>query len=214
MMIDIEKLRTLYKFSKEITLNDAQELLNSSDSISLAKRSTLFEQGSKDTKIYYLRKGLVRMYHLKDNGEEITFSLIPEHNVVANFDFIATQQPSNYFYETPENSSFFSIDYQVLDAIVSKNPKLEANRKYFLRKIIFDVKERLETFILMNPEERYMKFMKNFPDLSNRVPDKYIANMLGITAVSLSRIRNRISKKNNGFFTSYLLLSGCITLTC
>ena len=194
-MIDIEKLRTLYKFGKELSLQDAQDLLKNAKSASFKKKKIIFEEGSKDTQVYFLRKGLVRMYHIKENGEEITFSLIPEHNVVANFDFIATEKPSKFYYETLENCSFFRIDYQVLDSILSKNAKLEANRKYFLRKIIFNVKERLETFVLMNPEERYLKFITDFPDLTNRVPDKYIANVLGITAVSLSRIRKRISSK-------------------
>ena len=194
-MIDIEKLRTLYKFSKELSLQDAQDLLKTAKSTSFKKKEIIFEEGSKDTQIYFLREGLVRMYHIKENGEEITFSLIPENNVVANFDFIATEKPSQFYYETLENCSFFRIDYQVLDNIVSKNTNLEANRKYFLRKMIFKVKERLETFVLLNPEERYLKFIKDFPDLTNRVPDKYIANVLGITPVSLSRIRKRISSK-------------------
>jgi len=194
-MIDIEKLRTLYKFSKELSLQDAQDLLKTAKSTSFKKKEIIFEEGSKDTQIYFLREGLVRMYHIKENGEEITFSLIPENNVVANFDFIATEKPSPFYYETLENCSFFRIDYQVLDNIVSKNANLEANRKYFLRKMIFKVKERLETFVLLNPEERYLKFIKDFPDLTNRVPDKYIANVLGITPVSLSRIRKRISSK-------------------
>jgi len=194
-MIDLEKLKTLYKFGKELSLQDAQDLLKTAKSISFKKKEILFEKGSKDTQIYFLRKGLVRMYHIKDTGEEITFSLIPENNVVANFDFIATENPSKFYYETLENCSFFSIDYQVLDSIVSKNSKLESNRKFFLRKIIFEVKERLETFVLMTPEERYLKFIEDFPDLINRVPDKYIAHILGITPVSLSRIRNRIASK-------------------
>lgn len=194
-MIDIEKLRTLYKFGKELSLQDAQDILKTAKSTSFKKKKIIFEEGSKDTQIYFLRKGLVRMYHIKENGEEITFSLIPENNVIANFDFIATEKPSKFYYETLENCSFFKIDYHVLDAIVSKSVKLEANRKYFLRKIIFQVKERLESFVLMNPEERYLKFIKDFSDLTNRVPDKYIANVLGITPVSLSRIRKRISSK-------------------
>lgn len=194
-MIDIEKLRTLYKFGKELSLQDAQDILRTAKSISFKNKEIIYEEGSKDTQVYFLHKGLVRMYYIKENGEEITFSLIPEHNVVANFDFIATEKPSKFYYETLENCSFFRIDYQVLDSILSKNAKLEANRKYFLRKIIFNVKERLETFVLMNPEERYLKFITDFPDLTNRVPDKYIANVLGITAVSLSRIRKRISSK-------------------
>ena len=194
-MIDIEKLRTLYKFSKELSLQDAQDLLKTAKSTSFKKKEKILKKGIKNTQIYFFLEGLVRMYHIKENGEEITFSLIPENNVVANFDFIATEKPSPFYYETLENCSFFRIDYQVLDNIVSKNANLEANRKYFLRKMIFKVKERLETFVLLNPEERYLKFIKDFPDLTNRVPDKYIANVLGITPVSLSRIRKRISSK-------------------
>ncbi len=95
-MIDLDKLRTFYRFGKEITLKDAQELLKSAKSESIKKRIMLFEQGSKGSKIYYLRKGLVRLYHIKDNGEEITFSLIPKHNAMVNFDFIATEQASKF----------------------------------------------------------------------------------------------------------------------
>ena len=54
--------------------------------------------------------------------------------------------------------------------------------------------QRLETFVLMNAEERYEDFIKNNPTLSNRVPDKYLANVLGI-AVSLSRIQRIVHKK-------------------
>ncbi|MBK8659738.1 MAG: hypothetical protein IPN22_12925 [Bacteroidetes bacterium] len=49
--------------------------------------------------------------------------------------------------------------------------------------------------MLLSPEERYLKFIQKYPDLLNRVPNKYIANVLGITPVSLSRIRKRISTK-------------------
>ena len=194
-MINIEKLRSIYRFSKELSIRDAQELLKSAKSESIRKKTTLFEQGSKDTKLYYLRKGLVRMYHVKDNGEEITFNLFPEHSLIANFEFIGMETASKFYYETIEDCSFFSLDYHVLENIVSKNPKLEANRKFFLRKVLKNSFERVQTFVLMNPEERYQKFIKDFPDLTNRVPDKYIAQILGITAVSLSRIRKRISTK-------------------
>lgn len=55
-----------------------------------------------------------------------------------------------------------------------------------------------ESFILYSAEERYLNFVKNNPDIVNRVPGKYIANVLGITPVSLSRIRKRIAQKKAG----------------
>lgn len=194
-MIDLEKLRTLYKFGKDLSLIDAEKLLKSATVESVNKKAFLFKQGSKDTKLYYLKKGLVRMFHIKENGEEITFNLLPEHSIIANFDFIGTQEPSKYYYETLEDCSVFCLDYHVFETIVSNNPKLQANRKFFLRRLIKQTVDRVESFVLLNPEERYQKFIKDFPDLTNRVPDKYIAQTLGVTPVSLSRIRKRIALK-------------------
>jgi len=47
----------------------------------------------------------------------------------------------------------------------------------------------------MSPEERCLKYVSDYPNLVNRVPDKYIANVFGITPVSLSRSRMRIAAK-------------------
>ena len=55
--------------------------------------------------------------------------------------------------------------------------------------------ERVESFTLHSPEERYINFVKSKPNIVNRVPDKYIATILGMTPVSLSRIRKRIATK-------------------
>jgi CRP-like cAMP-binding protein len=46
------------------------------------------------------------------------------------------------------------------------------------------------------PEERFQNLLKKQPDLFQRVPQKYIANFLGVSPESLSRIRNRILQKS------------------
>ncbi|MNL63070.1 hypothetical protein D3C87_1871610 [compost metagenome] len=51
--------------------------------------------------------------------------------------------------------------------------------------------DRISSFILDTPEERYLKMLKTDPDIMQRVPQHYVANYLGITPVSLSRIRKR-----------------------
>jgi DNA-directed RNA polymerase subunit F len=55
--------------------------------------------------------------------------------------------------------------------------------------------QRVESFVFLSPEERYQKYVEDHPNIINRAPDKYIANILGITPVSLSRIRSRIASK-------------------
>lgn len=194
-MIDLYKLRQIYKFGKEINLSDIQLVLKVAKRETYKKKEFILEQGSKSSKVYYIRKGLVRMYHVNEYGDEITFKLLPEHHVIANFEFLLEDKPSKYYFETLEKTSVICSDYQTLDNIASKYPKLESNRKYFLRKLLSEAKDRIESFVLLTPEQRYLKFIKDYPEMCNRVPDKYIAHVLGITPVSLSRIRKRIATK-------------------
>ena len=87
------------------------------------------------------------------------------------------------------------MNYDTLQRIFESNMKFESNRKYVFQKIIRQMLKRLESFVLYSPEERYQLYIKDYPNIVNRVPDKYIANVLGITPVSLSRIRKRIAEK-------------------
>ena len=64
-----------------------------------------------------------------------------------------------------------------------------------MMKILSESLSALDDFILLSPEQRYLKFIQDHPVLLNRAPIKYIANVLGITPVSLSRIRKRIANK-------------------
>ena len=145
--------------------------------------------------MFTFRSGLVRTYCINDKGDEITFGLISENQILTNIDIILFDQPSRFYYECIEDTKTFSIDFDKVQNIIERNPKLERNRKFFARNAMKKMLQRLETFVLMNAEERYEDFIKNNPTLSNRVPDKYLANVLGITAVSLSRIRARIVHK-------------------
>jgi ribosomal protein L10 len=60
--------------------------------------------------------------------------------------------------------------------------------------IVTCYEDRTNSFITHTPEERYLKLLETGKEILQKVPQHYIANYLGITAVSLSRIRNRISK--------------------
>ena len=194
-MVDLNRLKQIYKFGKELSLKDIQVLLKAAKNGSFCKKELLINEGSKRNDVFYIKSGLVRCFNINDKGEEITLKLIPEHQVVANVDLILFSQASRYFFEALENTEVFFIDYDVLQDLVARNPKLEANRKYVLQRLLKESMERVESFVLLTPEERYLRFVKDYPGITNRVQDKYIANVLGITPVSLSRIRKRIASK-------------------
>jgi CRP-like cAMP-binding protein len=194
-MIDFEQLRKVYHFGKDLSVKDIQAFFKAAEKLSFKKKEILIHEGTKNNTVFYIRKGLVRCYYVNDKGDEITFRLIPEHDMVINSDLILFNQPSKFYYQAFESTKTYAIDYDILQAIIANNGTYKSNRKFVYQELLRQAQQRIESFVLYTPEERYELYLKDFPNLVNRVPDKYIANILGITPVSLSRIRKRIASK-------------------
>lgn len=195
-MIDLDKLRLIYNLGKNLTFADAQELLKSAKTRSFAVGELLIREGQTRKEVFFIRQGLVRGVRINDKGEEITTMLRWENQPIASPYLILFQEPAQQNFEALEPTDVFCIDFDTMESIIARNPKLEANRKYFLQNILKEAMERIDSFILLSPEERYLEFIRTKPDIVDRVPGKYIATLLGITPVSLSRIRKRIASRN------------------
>lgn len=194
-MVDLEKLKILYNFGKNLALSDVQVLLKCAKIKSYAQGEYLIKEGQLKKEVFLIRKGLVRAFRISDKGEEITTMLRWEHQALASPDLTLFNEPARQFFEALEPTNVFCIDYDELQTIFTENPKLEANRKYVLQNILREALQRIDAFVMLSPEERYLDFIKSNPDIANRVPNKYIAHILGITPVSLSRIRKRIASR-------------------
>jgi CRP-like cAMP-binding protein len=194
-MIDFQKLRKIYQFSSNVRLSDAMALIKSAKSKSFEAGEYLLKAGSWAKDIYFIRKGIARSFAINQRGDEITTMLRWENQIVTNADAILFEQPSRSYWQVIEPTETFSLDLEVAQDIVSNNPRLEENRKYLLRTLLKEAFTRIDTFVMLSPEERYLDFLESHKEIVNRVPDKYIANILGITPVSLSRIRKRLATK-------------------
>lgn len=194
-MLDFEKIRSIYKLGKDLSLKDIQSLISKAKRKSYAPSEYLIEEGTLKRELFFIRKGLVRSFAVDEKGDEITVGLNWENQPIASPDTILFDQASRYYFQAIEQTEVLYMDYDLVQTIISKNPKLEQNRKYILQKMLKQAYTRIESFVLYSPEQRYIRFVQSNPDIVNRVPDKYIANVLGITPVSLSRIRKRIAVK-------------------
>jgi len=157
---------------------------------------TLIEKGAKKKDLLFVRKGLVRSYFTTENGDEVTFQLFSEFSFLGNVYSILFDEPSKLSFHALEHTKVYTIDYVSFQDLIAKNPILLGLGKFDLGKWgMQQAFMRVEAFVLLSPEERYLKYMNDYPDIINRAPDKYIANVLGITPVSLSRIKGRIAAK-------------------
>lgn len=92
-----------------------------------------------------------------------------------------------------ENCSLLQLHFDDLQKIYKKYPTWESFFRQLLQEAYIETTKRVEGFITKSAEQRYNEFIVNRPDLIQRVPQQYIATYLGITPVSLSRIRGKIS---------------------
>jgi len=195
-MIEVfQTLKKFYKLSSSLSFQDAQQLIKAAHTETFPAGSYLMEAGTRSQKIYLVRKGLLRVYLVNDKGSEITTGLRWENQIYANTDVILFERPSRFYVQALEKTSVFSMEFDKAQAILERNPELEKNRKYVLRNLLKHSLEHTESFVLYSAEERYQNYIDKNPDIVNRVPGKYIANILGITPVSLSRIRKRLVEK-------------------
>ncbi len=163
---------------------------------SIPKGEIILPKKSTRKELYFIRKGLVRSFLINDKGDEITFQLYSETQTFTNIHAILLNEASKFSYQAIENTKVYCINYDEFRKATSTNKELfELSRTFIGKKMIKQAFLRTESFVFLNPEERYKKFIKDNPKLANRVPDMYLANVLGITPVSLSRIRKRIVKK-------------------
>lgn len=194
-MIDLEQIRQFYQLKDGLDIEDVQKLLDAARHKVLQPTDFLIREGSLNKEVFFIKSGLIRGFAINDKGDEITVDLRAEHQLITNLPMILFNEPMNFSYQAIEITEVLYTDHDLLHEIVSHHPRLEENRKSILLNIIKKQSERVGAFVMYSPEERYIKYVEEYPDIINRVPNKYIANYLGMTPVSLSRIRKRIANK-------------------
>lgn len=194
-MISQDKLLLFATIFQDLPLEDLAGLFAKASLKKLSHGEIYIHLQEENKKLAYIEKGIIRVYSFKENGDEATLLLRWEDQFIGSHDSILLNKPSNFIYQALEDTQILEIDYCQIEKIMAENPKYEPIRNHVLMSMLSASLKMIEDFILLNPEERYKKLITEKFDIVNRVPDKYIASMLGITPVSLSRIRKRISSK-------------------
>lgn len=138
--------------------------------------------------IYFIRKGLARIYYFKD-GMDITESFSFENEIIARIESLFTGKPSRKAIQVLEDSEIIAIDAVRLVKLYDAYPEIERLFRKIFEKAYVETVNRIESIQFYSAEERYKSLLDQTPDLLKRVPLKFIASYLGITQQSLSRIR-------------------------
>lgn len=156
----------------------------------IASKTILLHEGEISNNIYLIKKGCLREWFNKD-GKDITFQFFFEGQPVASIDSFMNQKPSLFTIESIEPTTVLSIGKADFEKLQVTYPEFKNGFQDFIFQRFRNYGQLFLSRIKDTPQERYEDLMKNHPEIIKRVPQHYIASFLGITPISLSRIRNR-----------------------
>ena len=159
-----------------------------SNSITIGKNKDLQPIGHTCKTIYFIKKGVARIYYFKD-GIDITESFFFENSIIARVESLFTGKPSRKAIQILENAEIIAIDANKLFKLYDEYPEIERLFRKIFEAAYVETVNRIEGMQFHSAEERYNALLTEAPNVLMRVPLKYVASYLGITQVSLSRIR-------------------------
>jgi CRP-like cAMP-binding protein len=170
-----------------IEARDYTEIEKIAHEFSIKKNELLQPIGQTCKTIYFLKSGIARIFYYKD-GVDITESFAFENNIVARVESLFTGIPSKKGIQILEDAKIISINATSLFKLYDSHPNIERLFRLIFEKAYVDTINRIESIQFHSADERYNQLLQE-TDYLKIIPLKYIASYLGITQVSLSRIR-------------------------
>lgn len=179
--------------SNYITLTQNEvDIINDINLIKTYKKdSVLLSKDQYAKNCFFILKGCIRRFYLID-GEVKNTEFYIENQTITPISYL-TGSPSEYSLACLEDC-IVSVGTNESNAVLLKKvPKLVDLVSQLNQELMIKNQISFDDFKNLSAENRYIKLLKERPDLLNRIPQYHLASYLGITPISLSRIRKRIA---------------------
>jgi CRP-like cAMP-binding protein len=156
------------------------------------KGEHLLQAGNVCRYVTFIETGLVR-YYINSDGDEQTSYFNKEQEFVCDYLSFLPQAPSTVNIQALEDTVVFVISFNDLQTLYKETQFGERFGRLAIEQVFVSAITQIFSLYTDPPEVRYQKFITNYPDIGQRIPQYYIASYVGIKPQSLSRIRKRIS---------------------
>ena len=157
----------------------------------VARKQFLLKAGHVCRDISFIEEGLLRCFYLKDDME-VSSWFMKEGDVIASVMSFFNQTPSYESIQAIEETTVYSIEHRELEAIYRNFPEFNYVGRVLVQKYYMLSEQRLYSLRMQRSQERYDYLLEHHAELVLRVPAKYLASYLGITEVTMSKIKGRL----------------------
>lgn len=154
---------------------------------SYAKNDIIQHIGSSCRTVYIVQSGSARIFYLKD-GNDITEHFAFANDLIVRAESLFTGKPTSKGIQAMDKTIMVAIDSESLFKMYDQYHDIERLFRLIFEREYVNTIKRLESLQFKTATERYHDLLVE-TDFIQKIPLKYIASYLGITQVSLSRIR-------------------------
>ncbi|SNR92760.1 Crp/Fnr family transcriptional regulator [Flavobacterium sp. ov086] len=187
------------QFRNKFPIDDSKwnEYTRCFNRLEVPAKTILLEEGEVSKRLFIIEKGGIRVW-FNNNGKDLTTQFFFENQSVASIESFMKKLPSPVVIETIEPSVVWWISKNDLDKVLEEIKEIPELRDRFINMLFertFDYMKHFVSFIKDSPTQRYLNLIKERPQITQRVPQHYIASYLGVSTVHLSRIKSKLSQK-------------------
>lgn len=184
-------LKEYIKSYSILTENEIDSIVSSFYSMTINSNSHFLQLGQLCTKIAFVKSGLVRLYHLNEDGEEITTYFSKPKTFTTSHDHFDKQTKTNEAIQAIIPSELLVIDKAALENILKNIPAFQTIIRNIFGQVATELKKKNVLLQELSADKRYNFLIENEPFFIQNVPLNYLASYLGITPQHLSRIRKK-----------------------
>ena len=179
-------------FDKVLELDQAEkeQIISSFKPLTFKRNEFLLREGEVSRNEYFVVSGSLRQYIIDRNNKEQILRLCIEDWWCGDIKSFIHQTPATYYIQAIENTRILSINRTNWDLLFDKFNMVKRGR-LMLQSAVIALHDRTIDNLSLSAQERYVKFLKSYPEVHNRIPLKYIASYLGMTPEFLSELRKQ-----------------------
>uniref|UniRef100_UPI004048F6CB Crp/Fnr family transcriptional regulator n=1 Tax=Fluviicola sp. TaxID=1917219 RepID=UPI004048F6CB len=186
----MEQLKQIMRSMIDISDEEFSIFYNACQPFSCKKNELLSSSGIIPHDIFFIKKGIVRVFITDEKGIDHTIHFATENQFITDYTHYILNKPAVYSIQALEATDFISIPRSIIDWAYEYMQQGNKMGRLIAEYYFIYQDDRISNRYVQTPKERYDFIDTVFPSIHQRVPQHMIASYLGITPIHLSRLKN------------------------
>lgn len=196
--MDVNPIEVLVQHLQQtIALNDKeiQRISEVAEIVLLKRKELLLQPGQLSQHMRFIAQGSARCYYLDENTQEHTLQIGIEEWWINDLYSFLTQKESKLFIQSIEPATIVQISRENLEQLYAEIPAISTFFRLKIQSAYVALQERTIEHMSADVFTRYQRFIKEYRNIEQRVPQYMIASYLGVTPEFLSYLKKKQHEK-------------------